>query len=144
MNIAILKIIVIPAFIIFSIIGAWFIIYEDENVRIDARLTNVALDMSWVSLDVKVLNKMNIGVKVINAFCKVYADSSYHFLVASGSVSNIYIPASSEKIESLTLPITNLNKINDKIYFIATFTILVDGTTNPITMEYANIFNFPK
>jgi len=113
-----LKMIAIPIIItMLAIAGIWYNVYDDESIKVDARLKSYNIGDSEAVLELKIENKLSEDIRVFTVRYNAYADAEKTILVAQGAISDIYLPAGTVTYKVFKVKIQNIDEIEDKLYF---------------------------
>lgn len=104
------------AAVVLSAMGIWFLIYDGSDFKIEAQIFEVDLSLSHITLNLKVLNKLDKDLTIYLIDYTIFADVNNTKLVATGEIENIFLPSNATTPFQIKTNLYNVDSIDTMLY----------------------------
>lgn len=120
-------------------LGIWFLVYEDEIVKVEVSIVDVDLsqDPAPAEIGVRVTSKIDQDVEVKRFTMKVWTDESKEYFVMEETGGNLQVPALSQETWYFYVQLNNIDLIDTSIYIEFSMTHRAQGEDRDVTTTFS-------
>ena len=99
-------------------VGVWFLVHEDENVRVEVSIVDVDLraDPAPAEIGVRVTSKISVELWVEDFRMRVWTDGTKEHFVLEERGGDLLVPAGDQVVWYFHVELHNLDHVDDALY----------------------------